>query len=116
MITAYLAPALAFLKRVPWQVWLVLAVLLTGLLWGNHRYSQGVADTEAKYAAIAAQALQDAREADEAAQTTVNTENASVADSNAAAREAAANSDDPLAAALESIRSSGATPGSGPAR
>lgn len=90
-----------------WQVSLaVLAVLLLALggayLKGR---SDGVKITEAKYAAIAAQALAQARKADEAAHAAVTAGNASVAASNEAAREAARNSDDPLAAALESIRS-----------
>lgn len=65
----------------------------------------GVADTEAKYAEIARKALSQARKADAAAQDTVTTEAGAVAASNDKAREAAANSGDPLAAALESIRS-----------
>lgn len=42
MIWTALATVSGFLKRVPWQVWLVLAVLLSAWLWGNHRYSEGV--------------------------------------------------------------------------
>lgn len=41
MTFAVLAKIAAFLRRIPWQVWLVLAVLATGWLWGNHRYAQG---------------------------------------------------------------------------
>ena len=58
MIALYAAKAFGFLRSLPWQLWLVVAVLATGWFWGNHRYHEGVEDTQARYAAAAAKALQ----------------------------------------------------------
>lgn len=44
------------LKRVPWQAWLVLALLLAAWLYGNHRYGEGRADERAKWEAAQAKA------------------------------------------------------------
>lgn len=103
MIALGLARVMGFLRAVPWQAWLVLAVLLTAWLWGNHRYSQGYAASEAKHAAIATRAIARARKADAAAQATVDAGNTITAAQNDAARKAAAESDDPLRAALDSL-------------
>lgn len=66
MILLKLRAVWALLKRVPWQVWLVVAVALTALLWGNHRYSEGRADERAKWEAAMADARAKAEEANAA--------------------------------------------------
>lgn len=76
MIWTALAAAGGLLKRIPWPVWAIAAVLLTGLLWGNHRYSQGVADErdaweqkieDGKLAAVKTDTAADVRKAGQAA-------------------------------------------------
>lgn len=104
MIWTALATAGGFLKRVPWQIWLVLAVLLTAVLWGNHRYSQGYAASEAKHAAIAARAGAQARKADAAAQGTVEREKALSGAEIERGREAAKDGPDPWKQATEAMR------------
>ena len=104
MIWTALAAAGGFLKRLPWQLYAALAIVLVAWAWGNHRYSQGYDASEAKHAAIAAQAVAQARKADSAAQTAVDAENTLTAAENAKAREAAAaNPDDPLKAAMDAL-------------
>lgn len=66
MILLKLRAVWALLKRVPWQVWLVAAVALTALLWGNHRYSEGRGDERAKWEAAMADARAKAEEANAA--------------------------------------------------
>lgn len=66
MILLKLRAVWALLKRVPWQVWLVAAVALTAILWGNHRYSEGRADERAKWEAAIAKARAKAEEANAA--------------------------------------------------
>lgn len=56
MIWTALLAARSFLAKIPWQVWLLAAVLLTGWLWGNHRYDQGVDRERARWEAAAAKA------------------------------------------------------------
>lgn len=56
MIWALLTTARGFLAKIPWQVWLVLAVLLSAWLWGNHRYDQGVDRERGRWEAAAAKA------------------------------------------------------------
>jgi preprotein translocase subunit SecF len=64
-----------FAKRIPWQVWAGIALLAAFWFWGNHRYNEGVDDTDAKWveagklmesqaedAADAADALKEARD------------------------------------------------------
>lgn len=60
--------ALGILKRVPWQVWLVVAVLATGWFYGNHRYAEGVADEREARAKIVAEAVAKAVASERAAQ------------------------------------------------
>lgn len=68
MILSWLAPIGAFLKRVPWQVWCGIAVVLACWVWGNYREAQGRADERAEIAAELAQAEKEAvRESLEAA-------------------------------------------------
>lgn len=104
MIVSALLAARAFLAKLPWQLWVVLAVLLTAWLWGNHRYSQGYAASEAKHAETARKAVTKARTADEAARGTVDAEKRSADATEARAREAAAGSDDPLKSGLEALK------------
>lgn len=104
MIFTFLTAARAFLARIPWQAWLFLAVIVTAWLYGNHRYSQGYAASEAKHAAIAAQAVAQAGKADAAAQTTVDAGNALTGAENDAARKAGDASDDRLKGTMDSLR------------
>lgn len=60
MILSWLAPVLAFLKRVPWQVWCGIAVVLTAWVWGNHREAEGRAEERREIAAELAEAKQEA--------------------------------------------------------
>lgn len=53
MIMSGIAVVTGLLRKVPWQIWLVLAVLATGWFYGNHRYGEGVADTQAEAARAA---------------------------------------------------------------
>lgn len=68
MIAAWLGVAARFARSVPWQVYAALAIIATAWLWGNHRYSQGVADEAADRDAAIAAAVLDAIEAERAAQ------------------------------------------------
>lgn len=43
-------------RKVPWQVWTVLGILLTAWMWGNHRYSQGIEDERDRWEQAAAEA------------------------------------------------------------
>lgn len=105
MIWAFFTAIGGFLKRVPWQAWLVLAVLLTAILWGNHRYAQGYAASEAKHAAIAAQAVAQARKADAAGMDTAAQGKALSGAEIERGRDAAAKStDDPWLKATEAMR------------
>lgn len=103
MIALYAGKALAFLKNVPWQLYAAAAILIVAWAWGNHRYGEGVDDTEAKYAEIARQAAEKARKADSAARGAVDASRGRVAAENDAARKAAEGSDDPLRAGLDSL-------------
>lgn len=103
MIGMFLLKLNALAKAVPWQVWLVLAVLLTAWLWGNSRYNDGVEDTHAEYARAAAQAVENARKADAAGVGKAEAGKDAVEASNAKAREAARGSADPLKAGLDAI-------------
>lgn len=64
MIWTALLTARSFLAKIPWPVWAIAAVLLTGWLYGNHRYSEGYDDREAEYAAARAKAVEQARTTD----------------------------------------------------
>lgn len=81
---------------------LFIIAVCAGLYFSGKR--DGKASERVKQAEIATQAVTQAREADEAAQTAVSTERASTAASEAKAREAAEKSDDPLRAGLDSLR------------
>jgi hypothetical protein len=104
MIWTALLAARSFLAKIPWQVWLVLAVLIAAWFWGNHQLERGKALTEAKYAAARAQAVAKARKADGVAVDTAAAGKASIEEGNDRAQEAASNSDDPLRAGLDSLR------------
>ena len=56
MIWTAFAAVSEFLKRVPWQVWAIAAILVTAWVWGNHRYSQGVDDERDRWEARQAEA------------------------------------------------------------
>ena len=64
MTFAFVSSALAFLKRVPWQLWLVLAVIATGWFYGNARYKDGVSDERARWEAKVQEAKDRAKDAD----------------------------------------------------
>lgn len=70
MIWTALLAARSFLAKIPWPVWAIAAVLLTGWLYGNHRYSEGVADERAKWEAAAAKARAKAESANATAAET----------------------------------------------
>lgn len=104
MIFAKLALwANAIKNTIPWQVWLLLAVLLAGWLWGNSRYNDGVEDTHAEYARAAAQAVENARKADAAGVGKAEAGKGAVEATNAKARDAAKGSADPLKSGLDAI-------------
>ena len=63
MIWTALLAARSFLAKIPWPVWALAAVLLTGWLYGNARYSEGRSDERAKWEAAAAKARARAEEA-----------------------------------------------------
>lgn len=84
-------------------VLLFLIAIAASLYFGGKR--DGRASERAKQAEQATQAVTEARKADEAAHATVEAEKAFVDASEARAREAAAQSDDPLRAGLDSLRS-----------
>ena len=64
MIGAGLLTAWQFVKNLPWQLWLVLAVIATGWFYGNARYNDGREDEAAKRDAIIAAAVLKAVEAE----------------------------------------------------
>lgn len=104
MIWTALGAAGGFFKRIPWQVWLVVAVVLSAWLWGNHRYAQGEAAVEARYAAARAQAVAQARKADAVAVDTAQAGKAASEAEIERGRDAAEKSDDPWKAATEAMR------------
>ena len=67
MIGAGLLTAWQFVKNLPWQLWLVLAVIATGWFYGNARYNDGREDEAARRDKIVAAAVLKAIEAERAA-------------------------------------------------
>ena len=67
MIGAGLLTAWQFVKNLPWQLWLVLAVIATGCFYGNARYNDGREDEAARRDKIVAAAVLKAIEAERAA-------------------------------------------------
>ena len=67
MIGAGLLAAWQFVKNLPWQLWLVLAVIATGWFYGNARYNDGREDEAARrdkiVAAVVLKAIEAEREA-----------------------------------------------------
>jgi len=57
MFASGLAVALGFLKRVPWQLWAVLAVIATGWFYGDYRYAEGRDDEVVRRDRIVAEAV-----------------------------------------------------------
>lgn len=53
--TAFLRAAWALLRRVPWQVWAVLAIAALIAWHGHTRYGEGVADERASWEKVVAQ-------------------------------------------------------------
>lgn len=104
MIYTALLAARSFLAKIPWQIWLVLAVLISAWLWGNHRYVQGRDDLEAEYAAARAQAVAKARKADGVATETAEAGKALSEAEIERGREAAEGAPDPWKAATEAMR------------
>ena len=64
MISAGLLTAWQFVKNLPWQLWLVLAVIATGWFYGNARYNDGVAEERARWEAKVQEAKDRAKDAD----------------------------------------------------
>lgn len=64
-VKAFFGGAWKFLRAVPWQAWLVAAVLLVGWRWGEHRYDAGVAAESARWVAAQAEADRQAKAAKE---------------------------------------------------
>lgn len=64
MLWTILDTAGGFLKRIPWQVWAIAAILLTAWIWGNHRYSQGVEDERDRWEQLVEVAEDAAKDAD----------------------------------------------------
>jgi hypothetical protein len=54
MIGLVLSRVITLTRAVPWPVWLALAVLLTGWIYGNHRYAEGTQAERARWEARAA--------------------------------------------------------------
>jgi hypothetical protein len=105
MIVSWFLTTRAFLAKVPWQAYAIAGALLLAFLWGNHRYSQGYAASEAKHAAIAAQAVTDARKADAAGMETAQAGKALSGAEIERGRDAAAKAtDDPWKSATEAMR------------
>lgn len=104
MIMMYAKVALEFLGKVPREVWYGIAAIIAFFVITSHYEQRGYDKRSAEYAEIARQAAVKANKADTAATATVTNETASVADSNAKAREAAEGSDDPLADGLGALR------------
>jgi hypothetical protein len=105
MIWAALTAFGGFLKRVPWPIYAALAIILACWAWGNHRYAQGYAASEAKHAAIAAQAVAQARKADAAGMETAQAGKALSGAEIERGRDAAAKAtDDPWGDAVEAMR------------
>ena len=67
MIGAGILTAWQFVKNLPWQLWLVLAVIATGWFYGNARYNDGREDEAARRDKIVAAAVLKAIEAERAA-------------------------------------------------
>lgn len=54
-----------FLRAIPWQAWLVAAVLFVGWRYGEHRYDAGVTAENGRWVAAQAKADADAKAAEE---------------------------------------------------
>ncbi|HEY1035525.1 MAG TPA: hypothetical protein VGE09_11150 [Pseudoxanthomonas sp.] len=52
-----------FLRAIPWQAWVVAAVLFVGWRYGEHRYDAGVAEENARWVDAQAKADRDAKAA-----------------------------------------------------
>lgn len=100
----WILAARAFLSRVPWQIWLIAAALVSAWLWGNHRYSQGVHTERARWEAIAAKAQAKSHTAGEAGIAKADNTKTEIEEGNTRAKEAARNSADPLRDGLNSLR------------
>lgn len=96
--------AWGLLKSVPREVWYIAAAVLAIWLYGNARYNAGYEKRSAEYAEMAAKAVIQAREADEVARDTVEASKGAVEAGNDRARDAAKDSDDPLADGLRELR------------
>jgi hypothetical protein len=117
MIMAFIKPITSrpvwqFLRGIPWQVWAALGALLLLFVAYSQGKGAGVAQERARQAQIEAQAVKQARLADEAARQEVTKGQDDVRQSNERAREAANAGDDPLRDGLRSLRAdkAGASP------
>lgn len=104
MIWTALATVGNVARKVPWQVWAVLGILVTAWVWGNHRYDAGYDARSEEYRQAALEAVQKARKADAVGQGAADASKGAVEARNAKAREAAQGSDDPLRDGLEALR------------
>lgn len=98
---AFLKPVGAFLRAIPWHVWLAAAVLFVGWRYGAHQYDAGVADTNAKWEAAQREANTAARDAQDKRDDTA----ADIAtDSDKRAAQQVADTRSTTAAAAERVR------------
>lgn len=108
MLWTIATAALGYLRRIPWQAWLVLAVVVSAWLWGNARYADGRNDERNRQERLREVAirkgLEIARQADQNALEKSQGVKDGIEAGNDAARAAAAGSDDPLRDAMEAIR------------
>ena len=105
-------PVWQFLRGIPWQAYAALGALLVVFIAYNQGKGAGIAQERARQAQIEAQAVKRARTADDAARQEVTKGQDDVRTSNQRARDAAADSDDPLRAFLDSLRSGKTDPNS----
>lgn len=93
-----------FLKGVPREVYYAAAAAIALLLIYNTGRNHGEADVQAAWDSATRAAIQQARDADEAANRAIDNTRNNVEQSNEQARDAATGSDDPLGAGLRSLR------------
>lgn len=94
----------SLLKSVPWPVWAALALSVAWLIDRNAQYNAGYEQRAAEQAETERKALEKAREADSASRDAVRQFNSELERQNDEAEKAAAGSDDPLRAGLDSLR------------
>ena len=103
MFALWAGKALGLLKSIPREVWYIALALLLLWIWGNQRFDAGYNARTAEYAEAARKAAENAREADAEAGKAVEATRGTIEAGNARARDAAANSDDPLKDGLDAL-------------